>query len=71
MAKLLKVVTDVDLSWKDPISELDPYQKAGVGVSICFICLFGSILIPPILSFEKYGRDPRKRGLKSQVLSSF
>ena len=65
------IVTDINLRWKDPISQMDPYQKAGVGGTICFLYLYGAVLILPILSFEKYGRDPQKRGLKSQVRDGF
>ncbi len=67
MDSLLGELTDVELVWKDPISEMDMYQRAGFGATICFNNLYGFLLIPPMMSYEKYGRDPQKRGLKSQV----
>ncbi len=67
MDSLLRELTDVELVWKDPISNQDMYQKTAFGGTICITNLIGAILIPPIMSFEKYGRDPQKRDLKSQV----
>ncbi len=67
MASLTDILSNFDLSWKDPISGLDVHQKALIGAWIGFTNVYGFLLIMPMVFFEKYGRDPQKRGLKSQV----
>ncbi len=67
MSSLTDILSNFDLSWKDPICGLDAYQKALIGAWIGFTNAYGLLFILPMVLFEKYGRDPQKRGLKSQV----
>ncbi len=65
--QLLDEVSDMDLFWTNPFEELSIFAKVAIGITLCFAYIFGFVIIRPILSFEKHGGDPQKRGLKNQV----
>ncbi len=59
--------SDLSLTWKDPVSELSSLHCSLLGIILVFSYIFGYITLPPILSFERFGGDPQKRGLNNQV----
>ncbi len=63
----MDLVTDIDLSWTDPVYQLKSHQCSMIGATILIQNLYGALLILPYLPYEKYGQDPQKRGLKTQV----
>ncbi len=65
---------EVDLSigwksWTDPYDSLNDGVKIAIGILVGIMLIFGPIMILGMLSFEKYGEDPQKRGLLNQVSS--
>ncbi len=60
-------LTDFDLSWYDPYSLIKIGGKICLSFSICITWLIGVFLHIGFYSFERYGGDPQKRGLPSQV----
>ncbi len=60
-------VSNIDLSWKDPYLDLTLSHRVAIGTVICLVYFIGVLTFPPVLSFERYGADPQKRGLKNQV----
>ena len=63
--------TDIDLDWSDPFDIFNDYpciKVIQVVVSI-IVLILGTCLLLGMISYEKYGEDPQKRGLFNQILS--
>ncbi len=64
-------ITDIDLTWSDPANVFSDYMWMKV-IQVCvsvLVLILGTALILGMISFEKYGEDPQKRGLLNQLLS--
>ncbi len=60
-------LTEIDLSWIDPYFTLNLKSKSILASYIVIVLLIGTLLNVGIVSFERYGADPQKRGLTNQV----
>ncbi len=70
MVEWIFCITEVDMSWSDPYNKLSLAVKTLLGIFIGFTWVFGSLLLFALISFERYGGDPQKRGLRAQVFQS-
>ncbi len=62
-------VSQVDLNWKDPYEYVyDGFVlRTVLAVLICVVTAIGTILYLGLISFERFGGDPQKRGILNQV----
>ncbi len=63
--------TAIDLTWSDPFNIFDDYlwiKIIQISVPIMSLVL-GNALLLGMISYEKYGEDPQKRGLLNQIFS--
>ncbi len=69
MEALLSYITNIDLDWTDPYDQLDGHIAVTVSiVSYQAVCLLlWTIMGLGIVSYERFGEDPQKRGLSNQV----
>ncbi len=68
---MISNVTNIDLTWQDQFAIFDDYvwMKVIQVIVPIFVLILGTGLLLGMISFEKYGEDPRKRGLFNQLLS--
>ncbi len=61
------VATGIKLNWQDPYYSLGLSSKISLGLGIVLILGIGTIFHGTIITFEKNGGDPRKRGFLNRV----
>ncbi len=62
-----KVSSSNWVAWKDPYDVLGIPEKIFIGIFQSLCLIIGTVLIMGIVSYERYGQDPQKRSLQSQV----
>ncbi len=64
-------VTDLVLTWSDPFEVFNDYLWIKIiQVAVpTLVLIIGTVLLLGMISYEKYGEDPQKRGLFNQLLS--
>ncbi len=61
-------LTDIDIQlWTDSFLVLPNGTKIVAGSVTILLLIVGTILHSLVISFERYGADPQKRGLHNQV----
>ena len=63
-------VTNIVLDWADPYDQLDGQLWIKSGIMVFQVCclLIWTILGIGMVSYERFGEDPQKRGLGNQVI---
>ena len=54
-------------AWTDPYDNLNFWTRVVIGILTPTLLVIGSVLLLGMISFERYGEDPQKRGLQNQV----
>ncbi len=55
------------IAWTDPYNALGIWAKVFLGIYVTLCVTVGTVLHLGMISYERYGQDPQKRSLNSQV----